>query len=145
MIRIALNREPVTVPLKGPFAGCSVTLRRLTSNVFAEAKDAAVALLRDKSRLVELLEQYDLRPEGRKIRDLTADPEFMAGIGEWLGAVECGVRAITGLDGFRDETGKPIQPSREALEVLFLNEPFLRQVLPQIDAAAQLLVLEGNG
>lgn len=145
MIRIALTREPVTVPLEGPFAGCSVTLRRLTANAFAEAKNAALALLKDKSRLVELLEQYDLRADGRKIRELTSDPEFMAGVGEWLGAVECGVRAITALTGFADEDGKPIEPTREAMEVLFLNEPFMRQVLPMIDKAAQLLAVEGNG
>jgi hypothetical protein len=145
MIRISLNREPVTVPLSGAFTGCTVTLRRLTSNEFAEATSAAQARLRDSSKLVELLEEHGLRPKGRKIKALLGDVEFMLGIGQWLGAVECGVRAISGWTGFADETGAAIDPSRPVLEAVFLSKPFMDQVLPQIDAAAQLLAIEGKG
>lgn len=145
MIRISLNREPVMVPLSGAFAGCTVTLRRLTSNEFAEATAAALATLRDTGKLVELLEHYDLRPPGRKIKALLDDAGFMMGIGQWLGAVECGVRAISGWTGFTDDTGAPIPPSREALEAGFLSKPLMDQVLPRIDAAAQLLAIEGKG
>lgn len=157
MIRIALNREPVTVPLEGPFAGCTVTLRRLTSNEFAEAQDAAKAILADKSRLVELIEKHDLRPEGVRIRELLADLPFLLGVSEWLAAVECGVRAISAWSGFADEEGRPIevpgrradaearQRWRTALESAFLAEPLMRQAMREIDRAAQLLVVEGNG
>lgn len=145
MIRISLNREPVTVPLKGAFTGCTITLRRLTSNEFAEANAATQALLRDSSKLVELLEEHGLRPRGRKIKALLADKGFMAGIGVWIAATECGVRAISAWTGFADEAGGPIEPTRPVLEAAFMSQPFLDQVLPQIDAAAQLLAVEGKG
>lgn len=157
MIRISLNREPVTVPLTGAFTGCTVTLRRLTSNEFAEASAAARALLRDSSKLVELLEEYGLRREGQKLKAALADVDFMMGVGEWLGGVECGVRAISAWSGFCDDDGRPIpvpgvgaSPEaramwRRVLEAAFLSKPFLDQVVPRIDAAAQLLAVEGKG
>lgn len=157
MIRISLNREPVTVPLSGAFAGCTVTLRRLTSNEFAEAGNAAQAVLRDSSRLVELLEEYDLRRDGQKIKAALVDVEFMAGIGQWLAAVECGLRAISAWSGFADDDARPIPVPgarateaekaqwRRVLEAAFLSKPFMDQVLPRIDAAAQLLAVEGKG
>ncbi len=144
MIRISLNREPVTVPLTGAFTGCTVTLRRLTSNEFAEANAAAQAILRDSSQLFELLEEHGLRPSGRKVKALLADVNFMMGIGIWLGAVECGVRAISDWTGFTDEGGAPIKPERAVLQAAFMSKPFLDQVLPRIDAAAQLLAVEGK-
>lgn len=145
VVRIATNREPVERALTGAYDGCGVTLRRLTANEFAEARNAATAIVRDSSQLVELLEKHELRPRGKKIRDLLRDAAFMMGVGQWLAAVECGVRAISAWRGFVGEDGvTPIAPDREALEVAFLAEPFLDQVLPMIDAAAQLLVIEGN-
>lgn len=144
-VRIALDRTPVEVALRGGFQGCTVTLRRLTSNEFAEAESAAKAVMQDKGRLVELLEEHDLRPPGRKIRALTEDPMFMVGVGEWLAAVECGVRAITAWTGILAADGTPLPVDRKALEAAFLNDAFLRQVLPEIDKAALLVVAEGKG
>lgn len=156
MIRISLNREPVEEPLRGAFAGCTVTFRRLTSNEFAEAHAAAQAIVKDSSRLVELLEEYDLRRDGQKIKAALADVQFMMGIGEWIGAVECGIRAISAWSGFFDDDGQPIPVPgpkasaeekarfRRVLEVCFLSKPFMDQVLPRIDAAAQLLAVEGK-
>lgn len=144
---IALNREPITWPLRPPFAGCTVTLRRLTSNEFTEARNAATALLRDKAALFELLEHWDLRPAGRRIGDLVADVQFMAGIGEWLAAVECGVRAISAWSGFMDSQGpdaRPLPVTREVLQAAFLNDILLQQVMPLIDRAANLTASEGN-
>lgn len=144
---IALNRDPVTFTLAAPFTGCTVTLRRLTSNEFAEARNAATALIRDKSALFALLEDWDLRPRGRKIADLVADLKFMAGIGEWLAAVECGVRAISAWTGFMDAPGpegQPLPVSRKALEGAFLNDILLQQIIPLIDRAANLTASEGN-
>lgn len=145
MIRISLNREPVTVPLSGAFTGCTITLRRLTSNEFAEANAATQALLRDSSKLVELLEEYGLRPKGKKIKAVLADANFMAGIGSWIAAVECGQRAISAWTGFLDEAGAPIEPARPVLEAAFLSQPLMDQVVHRIDAAAQLLAVEGKG
>lgn len=145
MIVIALNREPVVHALTGPFAGASVTLRRLTSNEYEQARAAALSVIRDRSQLVELLERHDLRPAGRKLAEILADVDFMMGVGEWIAAVECGVRAISAWDGFSDETGQAIGPTRAALEAAFLSQPFLDQVRPAMDAAAQLLVIEGKG
>lgn len=157
MIRISLNREPVEEPLRGAFAGCTVTLRRLTSNEFAEASTAAQAIVRDASRLVVLIEEHDLRPEGRKIKALLEDAQFMMGVGEWLGAVECGIRAISAWSGFVGDDGRPIPVPgpkasdedkahwRRVMEAAFLSRPFMDQVLPRIDAAAQLLAVEGKG
>lgn len=145
---IALNREPMTFPLTGGFEGCTVTLRRLTSNEFAEARNAALALLADKGALFTLLEEMDLRPKGRRMGDLIKDAQFMAGVGEWLGAVECGVKAISAWTGFMDGTGPDAQPlpvTREVLQAAFLNEHLMRQVTPLIDRAANLVVQEGKG
>lgn len=156
MIRISLNREPVRTPLRGAFSGCTVTLRRLTSNEFAAAQAAAQALLRDSSQLVELLEEYDLRPEGQKIKASLADPQFMMGVGEWIAAVECGIRAISDWSGFYGDDRQPIavpgpkaseaerKQWRRVLEAAFLSKPLMDQVLPAIDAAAQLLAVEGK-
>lgn len=145
MIVIALNREPVIHPLTGPFAGASVTLRRLTSNEYEEARAAALILLRDRSKLVELLERHDLRPKGRKLDAILSDVDFMMGVGEWIAAVECGVRAISDWSGFVDQDRQPLPPTRAAMEAVFLSQPFLDQVRPAMDAAAQLLVIEGKG
>lgn len=144
---IALNREPMTFDLEGPFKGCTITLRRLTSNEFAEARNAALALIADKGQLFTLLEQWDLRPKGRRMGDLIKDMRFMAGVGEWLGAVECGFKAISGWTGFMDGSGpdaKPLPVTREVLQAAFLNEVLMRQVMPLIDRAANLVVQEGK-
>lgn len=141
------SREPVEWPLKPPFAGCTVTLRRLTSNEFAEARNAALVLLKDHAALFALLEEWDIRPAGRKIGDLVADPDFMAGVGEWLAAVECGVRAIGAWSGFMDGHGPEAQPvpvTRKALEGAMLNDILMRQIVPLIDRAANLAVSEGK-
>lgn len=143
-VRIELDRTPVERALRGAFQGCTVTLRRLTSNEFAEAEAAAKAILQDRGKLYELLEEHDLRPPGKKIRTLGEDPMFLMGVGEWLAAVECGVRAITAWTGFLDADGGPLPVDRRALEAAFLNEPFLKQVLPEIDRAAVLVAVEGK-
>lgn len=147
-VSIAVGREPVTEDLDGPFTGCTITLKRLTSNQFAEARSAAVALIQDRGKLFILMEEHGLRPEGRRLGDLVKDIQFMAGVGEWIAAVECGVRAIKSWTGFMDGQGEDAQPlpvTREVLEAAFLNEVFLRQVMPLIDRAANLIVSEGKG
>lgn len=145
MYRIDLNRGvPVRRSLSGPLTGITVTLRRLRANEFAEAQSAALAILRDRSKLVELLEEYDLRPPRRKLKSLLEDAGFMMGIGQWLAAVECGERAISEWSGLIDENGQALPLGRRSLEAAFLSQAFLDQVLPLIDAAANLLVLEGN-
>ena len=80
----------------------------------------------------------------------------MMGVGEWLAAVECGIRAISAWSGFCDQNGAPIPVPgpkasadekagwRAVLQQAFLSKPFLDQVLPRIDAAAQLLAVEGK-
>lgn len=145
LVCITLDREPRTYPLDAPFAGCSVTLKRLPSPVFAEAYAAAAAILKDQGRLAILLETWDLRPPGRPLRALFQDAGFMAGIGEWLGVVECACRAISDWSGFADDAGRPLPVTREALEALCLNQAFLDQVRARIDRAAVLVAAEGKG
>lgn len=139
----ALNREPVTVPLRPPYAPAQVTLRRLTSNAFEEASAATQALLRDQGRVALLIEHHDLR-DGRKLKALLTDPDFVLGLSGWITAVECGVRAIIAWSGFCDAERRPLPVTREALEVLMLVEPLRDQLMREIQLAAQLVRFEGN-
>lgn len=150
MIRISTDRAPVVEVLHGPFAGATVTLRRLPSPDLQAARAAAMALVRDHAALIRLIDRHDVWPRDRvtgrrrKVDDFTADALVMMGLGEWIAAVECGLRAIESWTGFAGADGAPLPVTREALEVLFLSEPFLDQVLPLMDRAAQILVIEGN-
>ena len=109
-----------------------------------------MSLIRDSAKLVELVDHHDIWPldaatgRRRKVKDFTADPLVMTGLGEWVAAVECGLRAIASWTGVADPRGQPLPVSREVLEVLFLDEVFLDQVLPLMDRASQILVTEGN-
>lgn len=149
MIRLSLNRAPLTEPLRGPFEGVTITLRRLPSPELQAARSAAMSLIRDSSKLVELIDHHDIWPRDangrrRKVKDFTEDPLVMTGLGEWVAAVECGLRSIAAWTGMLDERGQPLPVSREALEVLFLSEPFLDQVMSLMDRSSQILVTEGN-
>lgn len=151
MILISTDRTPVVERLTGPFQGATITLRRLPSPELQAARAAALALVRDHAKLVALVDRHDVWPRDkvtgrrRKVDDFTKDPLVMMGLGEWIGAVECGLRSIEAWTGFADVAGAPAPVTREVLEVLFLSEPFMDQVLPLMDRAAQLLVIEGNG
>lgn len=151
MIRLSLDREPLEVSLTGPLEGGRLTLRRLASHELEAARAAALAVVRSPAQLIELLETHDLWPvdpatgRRRKSKEFLADPMFMTGIGEWLGAVECGVRAITAWSGFADDQGREIPVSRAALEVAFLDGAFLDQVQRAMSRSAQMLVVEGKG
>lgn len=144
---IVLSREtgPVTAALTGRYSGVTVTLARLTSPQYAEANQAAQALLRDTPKLLELLARHDLQPAGAEgVRKAVTDPAFMVGIGQWIAAIECACRSVTAWTGVVDEDREPVEPSRSAFEVLCLDDGFSRQLMAEIDKAARVLVVEGK-
>lgn len=165
MILIQLNREPVTIPLTGAYAGVTVTLRRLTSVHFAIARHAAQVILEDDGKLLILLSEYDLLPKGsvkewRRLRD--KEPveyaAFLTGIRMWLVAVECGLLGIESWSGIGGVTGgadaptgaggrdltAPAAISREALQVLMQDEAYSQQIMDGLDSAARILRTEGK-
>ena len=151
MIRIGTRREPVTVPLRPPYGDVTVTLKRLTSADYGEAQQAARAILRNDSELLNLLAKHDLLPSGgikawkhMKDGDPIAYAGFVSGIGIWLGAVECGVRGITAWTGIVGDDKQPVPVSREALEVLMLDEALSTELMNELDKAARILLIEGE-
>jgi hypothetical protein len=152
MIRVSTVREPVTVSLKPPFKGVEITLKRLTSADFAEARQAAEALVRDDARLMVLMAEHELLPDGNspkawkrmKDRDPMAYAATLTGISVWVAAVECGLRGITGWTGVLGDDGAPAPVNRPTLEVLMLDEAFSQQVMAELDQAARILVVEGK-
>lgn len=151
MIRIATTREPVTVALTGPYAGVTLTLKRLTSADYGEAQQAAHAIVTNDALLLSLLVEHDLLPKGGvkgwkrlKTHDLMGYAAFLSGIGVWLSAVECGVRGIDGWTGIMGEGDAAASVSRETIEVLMLDEGFQRQAMAELDKAARILIVEGK-
>lgn len=151
MIRIGTQREPVTVTLRPPYGDVTVTLQRLTSADYGEARQAAQAITRDSSALLELLVKHDLLPEGgvtawkrMKDKDAMRYATFISGIGMWLGAVECAVRGIKSWTGIVGDGGKPAPVDRETIEVLMLDEALSNQITGEIDRTARILFIEGE-
>ena len=151
MIRIETNRDPVTVPLKPPYAGVTVTFKRLTTPDYGEARQAAHAILRDDAALINLLVKHDLLPEGgvkawkrMKDKDVLAYAAFISGIGVWLGAVECAVRGVLSWTGVVDKKRRPVPVDREALEVMMLDEALSSLLMSELDQAARILLIEGE-
>ena len=162
MIRLALKSAPVEVPLTGHLTGVTLTIRRLPSNEFAMAQKAAMSWLRDKARVAEFLERHDLLPpDAAGLIKVQADPVFMAGLGVLIASIECGARAIVGWSGLTDDEGEPIEASakafappteageplttaRLALEMLYQDEHFQRQVDDKISELARVVVVEGK-
>lgn len=152
MIRVSTRREPVTVSLPAPYADVTVTLRRLTSADFAEARQAAQSLISDDARLMVLMAEHELLPNRNspkawkrlKDTDPLAYVATLSGIGVWVAAVECGIRGIDGWTGILTDDGKPAPVERQILETLFLDEAFSSAVMNQLDQAARILVVEGK-
>ena len=152
MIRLSLNREPVTVTLRPPLADIELTLRRLTTVDFNEADQAARKLCDDSGKLAELMAEHGLLPEGnslkawKKMRD--SDPltyaAALTGVRMWVASVECAVRGVLSWKGVGDVNGNAVPVSRSALESLMLVNDFSMQVMAQLDQAAQLIILEGK-
>ena len=138
--------------LQGPFASVSVTLRRLRSTEWEAAREAAQAVLRDDGKLLPLLVEHDLLPEGgvkgwKRMRD--GDPlryaVFLTGVAMWLTAVECGLAGIESWTGVScDREGAPAPVSRDMLEVLMLDDQFSQQVMALLTEASVLVILEGK-
>lgn len=152
MIRVSTTREPVTVSLRAPYDGVEITLKRLTSADFAEARQAAQSLIQDDARLMVLMAEHDLLP-GRnspkawkrlKDQDPVAYAATLTGIGVWVAAVECGLRGIEGWTGILGDDDRPAPVNRTVLEVLMLDEAFSQQVMAELDRAARILVVEGK-
>ena len=152
MIRVSTNREPVTISLRAPYQGVEITLKRLTSADFAEARQAADALIRDDARLMVLMAEHELLPARNspkawkrlKDQDPVRYAATLTGIGVWVAAIECGLRGIESWTGIIADDGKPAPVSRAVLEVLMLDEVFSQQVMAELDQAARILVLEGK-
>lgn len=142
----------VTERLKGQYASVSVTLRRLRSPEWEAAREAAQTVLRNDGKLLPLLVEHDLLPEGgvkgwKRMRD--GDPfqyaVFLTGIAMWLTAVECGLAGIESWAGVAsDHNGTPAPVSREMLEVLMLDDQFSQQVMALLTEASVLVILEGK-
>ncbi|MBJ7485963.1 hypothetical protein [Brevundimonas sp.] len=150
-IVVSLIREPVTVPLTGAYAGVTVTLRRLTTPDYAEAQQAAQAIIQDESKLLPLLIEHGLLPEGKlkawkrkKETDPISYARFLTGVAMWVGAVECGVKGIDSWTGILGEDRKPAPVHRDVIEVLMLDEHFSSQVTAELDKAARILAIEGK-
>lgn len=151
MVTVVTRRDPVTVPLSGAYAGVTVTLARLTSPQFAQARHAAQAILDDDGNVIVLMSEHDLLPPGgvrawKRMRD--DDPiafaAFMTGIRVWVCAVECGLIGIQSWTGIKVEGGTAAPVERNLLEILMLDESFSQQIMDELDAAARILLLEGK-
>lgn len=165
MIRIALSREPVEVPLAGSYAGVVLTVRRLTSPDYVKAGEAAKAIIRDKVALAQILLRHDLAATAADLARAQADPAFQVGFAVWLGSVECalaGIKAWTGIVLEGGETAplaadlsmvagvaEPADPAdlaaRIAMETLMLDQAFCSQVEAALNQSSRLLAVEGNG
>ncbi|MBX9707052.1 MAG: hypothetical protein K2X61_03865 [Caulobacteraceae bacterium] len=152
MIRLSLNREPVTVRLRPPLADIELTLRRLTTVDFNEARQAARVLCNNSGKLQELMSEYQLLPGDNSLTDWkrmrTQDPlaysAHLLGVEIWVSSVECAVRGIVAWTGLVGDDGKPLPVSRPAIEALMLVNDVADQILSQLDQAAQLIILEGK-
>ena len=151
MIRICATRDPVTVPLRPPYSDVTVTLKRLTTADYGEARQAAHAILRNDATLIGLLAKHDLLPEGgvkawkrMKDEDVLAYAAFLSGIGVWLGAVECAIRGVQTWTGILDSKGKLAAVDRENLETLMLDEALSAVLMDELDKAARILFVEGE-
>lgn len=142
----------VTEPLKGRYASVTVTLRRLRSTEWEAAREAAQAVLRNDGKLLPLLVEHDLLPEGgvkgwKRMRD-SAPMQYavyLTGIAMWLTAVECGLAGIESWTGIAsDRQGTPAPVSRDMLEVLMLDDQFSQQVMALLTEASVLVILEGK-
>ncbi len=169
MILVETTRGTVEVALSGGYAGAALTLRRLTTPQFRNCQSRAMALLADAEALTTVLVRHELIERAEDYKRALSDPSFAAGFGAWLGAVECGIEAITAWTGIlvRDDAGaaipaplarnrsriagdvEPQDPAdlqaRVVMETLFLDEHFQRQVSHHIDMAARILAIEGKG
>lgn len=163
-IRIDLSRDPVEVPLVGPFAGVVLTVRRLTSPDYIRAQEAARAILRDKSALAQVLLRHKLVTSADDLARAQSDLTFQAGFGAWLATVECGLAGIVAWSGIelmdgspaplpRDLTkvagiAEPVDPAdlaaREVMESLLLDQGFAGQVEAALNRSSRLLAIEGN-
>lgn len=150
-VRIALKTDPVTRPLRAPYAGATVTVRRLRTPQWEAARDAAQALLRDDARLLEKLIDHDLLPEGgvkgwkrMKDQDPVAYAQFLVGIALWLTAVECALVGVLEWTGVEVEKGVPAPLTREVLEAALLDDGLSGQVMGLLTEAARLLIVEGE-
>lgn len=150
MIRVSLKTGPVTRQLNGAYAGASVTVRRLRSPEWSNARAAAQAILRDDSKLLPLLVEHDLLPEGgvrrwKRMRDddPVAYAAYLVGISMWLAAVECALAGVVEWTGFATEEG-PAPITREVLQALLLDEKLSDQLMAMLTEAAVLLVVEGE-
>ena len=151
MIRIGANREPVTVTLKPPYGDVTVTLKRLTTADYGEARQAAHAILRNDAALINLLVEHSLLPAGgvkgwkrMKDDDVLAYAAFLSGVGVWLGAVECAIRGVRAWTGIVDSNGQPAPVDRENLETLMLDEALSTVLMNELDKAARILFVEGE-
>lgn len=150
MIRVSLKTDPVTRSLPGLYGGASVTVRRLRSPEWSSARVAAQAILQDDSQLLPLLVEHDLLPEGgvrgwKRMRDdnPAAYAVFLAGVQQWLTAVECALAGVSAWTGIMTEDG-PAPITREVLHALFLDETLRDLFMDTLTEAALLLVVEGE-
>lgn len=149
---VSTRTGTVTKELKGQFASVSVTLRRLRSPEWEAAREAAQAVLRDDGKLLPLLVEHDLLPDGgvkgwKRMRDDAPIQYavFLTGIAMWLTAVECGLAGIESWTGVAtDSTGSIAPVSRDMLEVLMLDDQFSQQVMALLTEASVLVILEGK-
>lgn len=148
---VSLLKGPVTRPLPPPYAGVTVTLRRLRSPEWQSAYEAAMTTLRDDAALLNLLVEHDLLPDGsvkrwKRMKDF--EPleyaEFLAGVGQWLSAVECSLKGLVEWKGLSLLGGAPAPVTREVLEVLLLDDALRGAVMSVLTEAGRLLIVEGE-
>lgn len=151
MIRVGSRREPISVVLRPPYADVTVTLKRLTTADYGEARNAAMAILRDDGALLPLLVEHDLLPPGgikgwkaMKDNDAMSYASFISGVGVWLGSVECAVRGIVSWSGVIGDDGQPAPVTRATLETLMLDDALSTRLMNHLDQAARILLVEGE-
>ncbi|MBD3571703.1 hypothetical protein EJ082_01760 [Brevundimonas diminuta] len=149
---VSTRTEPVTRPLSPPFQSMTVTVRRLRTPEWEGARDAAQAILRDDGKLLPLLMEHELLPDGgvKALRHMREKSPlqyavFLSGIGLWLTAVECALVGLISWEGVVDEgTRKPAPITREVLQVLLLDDRMSDQLMNILTEAARLLIVEGK-
>lgn len=145
MIVLSLLKGPVECDLGDLYPGLKVTLRRLTSPELAEARDAALTVLRQARNGLEALSPYGLDGEdvnGQRLNPL--DEAQMIRAGALVGAVEIAVRGLIGWEGVSLQGGEVAPINRETLSILLLDDALSRRLLKELEAASRVLVTEGN-
>lgn len=153
MILVRTQTGVVERDLSDLLPGFKVTLRRLTSPELQQIREGVVDKLMAATAGLAVLSDYGLDgPDANGVRLDPADQGQMIRAGILVGQVEVMLAALVSWEGVAvlvdpgDESkGVQLAPiTREVLSVLMLDDAISRRLLGEAEAAARLVISEGN-